>query len=280
MNKPRTFGINVLGDTAIHPVTEQLEMIREAGFGAFFTHWKPEQTQQIAKKAAQCGLSYYSIHAPCHETPLLWQRGDAGDATADTLLACITDCAQYGIPVMVIHPSIGYRPLTEPQFGLARYGRMIETAERLGVTIGFENLETEAYLAAVMNAFRYSPACGFCYDTGHEQCHNFGKDMMALYGEKLCLTHINDNHGRFVPEDDKIHWGDNDLHLPPGDGIVPWDKVMDRIAKSPYTGPLMCELKLHNIRGRHDHDRYRAMPLYDFYALALERLQAVSDGRI
>ena len=126
-----------------------------------------------------------------------------------------------------------------------------------------------------MKAFWDSPACGFCFDTGHEQCHNHGKDMMALYGSKLCLTHINDNHGRWAPESDTSLWIYNDMHLPPGDGIVDWQRVMDRIDASPYKGPLMCELKLTPSPGRNDHDAYRAMPLADFYALALDRMKKV-----
>ena len=66
--------------------------------------------------------------------------------------------------------------------------------------------------------------------------------MMALYGEKLCHTHFNDNLGvREVPEP----WH-NDLHLTMGDGIVDWNRVMDRIEKVGYRDILMCELTLSN----------------------------------
>ena len=277
MPQAYTFGINVVGSPECHPVTDQLRMIRAVGFDAFFTHWNPQKTAEWAGTGAKNGLSYYSIHAPCHHTPLLWLSGTDGDEALKPLLDCVTDCARYGIPVMVIHPSIGYAPLQDPQYGLARYARLMEHAERLGVVIGFENLETEAYLAAVMQSFWHSPACGFCFDTGHELCHNFGRDMMALYGEKLCLTHINDNHGRWAPEGEPALWIHNDMHLPPGDGLVDWAHVMERIDSSPYKGPLMCEMKLKQVPGRTDHDAYRAMPLADFYALVMARVKRVAS---
>lgn len=280
MSKKYTYGINILGDPLQHSVTEQIGMIGDAGFDAFFTHWDPQKTAKYAETGAKNGLSYYSIHAPCKQTPLLWREGDEGDRVLAMLTDCVTDCARYGVPVMVIHPCIGYNFPPLSHLGIQRYAKLLEVAEKLGVTVGFENLEGEEYLAAVMKAFRDSPACGFCFDTGHEQCHNRGKDMMALYGEKLCLTHLNDNHGRWAPETDSALWVYNDMHLPPGDGIVDWKRVMDGIEKSPYKGPLMCELKLTPSPGRTDHDSYRAMPLADFYALALERVRRVSERRL
>ena len=279
MSQKHTYGINILGDPAQHSVADQIKMVKDASFDAFFTAWDKDATKDIAKAAEQNGLQYYSIHAPCHQTPSLWRAGEEGDAALLPLLDCVRDCARFAIPVMVIHPSIGYVVPTDFTVGLTRYGRLLELAERLGVTVGFENLESEACLAAVMQTFGSSPACGFCLDTGHEQCHNHGKDMMALYGDKLCLTHLNDNHGRWAPENEPSLWKHNDMHLPPGDGIVDWKDVIDRIEASPYKGPLMCELKLKTVPGRTDHDTYRARPLADFYALAAARVKAVSQRK-
>jgi sugar phosphate isomerase/epimerase len=280
MSQKHTYGINILGDTDHYPITEQIKMVADVGFDAFFTAWEPEQTAAYASTAAKCGLDYYSIHAPCKQTPALWRVGEAGDAVADMLIDCVKDCADHGVSVMVVHPCIGYKFPGLSQIGLDRYARILEVAEHRGVTVGFENLEGEEYLAAVMKAFWCSPACGFCFDTGHEQCHNYGKDMLTPYSEKLCLTHINDNHGRWAPENDSFLWVWNDMHLPPGDGIVNWRSVIDRIEASPYKGPLMCELKLKPSPGRTDHDVYRAMPLEDFYALSLARVKRVAERKI
>ena len=47
--------------------------------------------------------------------------------------------------------------------------------------------------------------------------------MLALYGEKLICTHLNDNLG-IKDFEGKTTWHD-DLHLLPFDGIADWNKI-------------------------------------------------------
>ena len=138
-----------------------------------------------------------------------------------------------------------------------------------GITLGFENVEGEEYLAALYDAFKDHPSFGFCFDAGHELCYNRGKDMLSLYGQKLCHTHLNDTVG--VTGKD-IFWTD-DLHLVMGDGIADWKGVMRRIRACDYSGVLTCELTLSNKPDKHTHDGYAAMPIQDFYTLALSRMK-------
>lgn len=261
-------GIGILGNRKIYPVTNQLQMLKRIGWGGFFTGWYPEFTSEWAEEAQKLGLIYQSIHSPFLSVRKMWEEGEDGKKEAQRLIDCVKDCAKNSIPVMVIHPFIGFEDHNPTAVGIENYTRVVEAAEDLGITLGFENVEGEEYLAALMEAFESSPACGFCLDTGHELCYNGGKDMMALYGKKLCHTHFNDNLGVFDP-----NWTwENDFHMMPGDGIVDWKGVMDRIDASPYTGPLMCELSTASRPGLHTHDAYIDMPLEQFYATAYERM--------
>ena len=273
MQKKYVPGINVLGNAERYPVTEQIEMLRRVGWGGFFTGWNPEKTREWASTADRAGLIYQSIHSPFRGVETMWQEGEAGRAYTQQLIDCVRDCADNHIPVMVIHPFKGFTEHTPTEVGLENYARVVEEADRLGVTLGFENVEGEEYLAALMDRFWDAPSCGFCFDTGHELCYNGGKDMMARYGKKLCHTHFNDNLGVYDP---KLTW-ENDFHLTMGDGIVDWRGVMDRIDATDYEGVLICELTLGNKPGFHTHDRYAAMPLEQFYAFALERMRGVLD---
>ncbi|MBQ8310142.1 MAG: sugar phosphate isomerase/epimerase [Clostridia bacterium] len=248
-------------------------MLRSVGWGGFFTGWSCEHTTAWAHAADRLGLIYQSIHAPFHGVRRMWEEGDGGRAEAQMLIDCVSDCAAHHIPVMVLHPFIGFDAHTPNAVGIENYARVVDAADRLGVTLGFENLEGEEYLAALMDAFRDSPACGFCLDTGHEMCYNGGRDMLSLYGDRLCHTHFNDNLGVYAPD---LTW-ENDLHLLMGDGIVDWKRVMDRIDATAYEGVLMCELKLTNKPNLHTHDGYAAMHLEAFYELAFERMRAVLD---
>ena len=263
---------------------EMLTLYRETGFEAFFTGWDPSRTEAWANTAARNGLIYQSIHSHFsgnHKVSYMWQDREEGKFVTDQLIECVKDCARFDIPVMVIHPFIGFRDHTPTQIGLDNYARVVEVANKLGVRLGFENVEGEEYLAALMEKFWNEPCCGFCLDTGHEQCYNGGKDMMALYGEKLCHTHFNDNLGIILPPDASVDltWH-NDLHLTMGDGIVDWKGVMDRIDASPYEGPLICELTRGNKPGRNDHDGYAAMTMEGFYAFALDRARMVRDRKL
>lgn len=273
LNKPYKLGINILGNTDQYSTTEQFDMIKDAGFDAFFTGWNPLRTDAWANDAAKKGLIYQSIHSPFTKVHKMWKEGEEGVAVTNELIECARDCARHDIPVMVIHTFIGFKDHTPTQIGIDNYSRVVEEANKLGIKLGFENVEGEEYLAAVMKAFWNEPCCGFCLDTGHELCYNGGKDMMALYGEKLCHTHFNDNLGvREVPEP----WH-NDLHLTMGDGIVDWNRVMDRIEKVGYQDILMCELTLSNKPGMHYHDKYNAMTLPEFYKYAYDRAYRVSN---
>ncbi len=273
MKKQYKLGISLLGD--------HVEMIHQIGWEAMTTSWNRENLERWANEAARCGLFYQSIHAPFsgeHRVSRLWQEGERGQFVADQLIECVKDCARFSIPVMVLHPFCGFKDHTPTQVGMDHFSRIVETANQCGVTLAFENLEGEEYLAALMQKFWNEPCCGFCLDTGHEMCYNGGRDMLALYGEKLCHTHLNDNLGIVLPPETPIeHTWHNDLHLPMGDGIVDWKNVMDRIEALPYDGPLICELTRKNKPDRNDHDKYAAMSMEEFYAFALDRARRVCD---
>lgn len=257
----------------------ELTLIKKAGFDATFLGWHRDTMTEQVQAARDAGLFVQSIHAPfCNSdgcpVSTLWQEGEAGVDTANRLIDCVKDTAAHGIPVMVIHPFIGFKDHTPTEIGLENYARVVAAAEQYGVVLGFENVEGEEYLAALMQHFWDSPACGFCLDTGHELCYNEGRDMLALYGEKLCHTHFNDNLGVYDPT---LTW-ENDLHLVPLDGIVDFKNAMARVEKTPYQGPIMFELSISNKPGRNDHDRYRAMGVEGFYTFAFDRAQKAVFG--
>ena len=177
---------------------------------------------------------------------------------------------KFDIPVMVIHPFIGFKDHTPTQVGLDNYARVIEVANKLNVKLGFENVEGEEYIAAIMKTFWNEPSVGFCLDTGHEMCYNEHRDMLALYGEKLCHTHLNDNLG---VRGDEITFHD-DLHLMPTDGIADWHNIMERIRKTGYNGYLMSELSRGNKIGKNGEAlNYGELSTEQFHAIAIEKIK-------
>ena len=264
-------GINLMGGTGLS-VDGHVAMLKRIGWDGFFTGWERNLLSEYEAAAEKYGMIWQSIHAPFHQVRYMWNEGELGEQVTAELIECVKDCAAHDVPVMVIHPFIGFEEHNPTEVGLANFGRIIEAADTLGVRLGFENVEGEEYLAAIFEKYAGHPSLGFCLDTGHELCYNRGKDMLAQYGHALCHTHFNDNIG--VTGKD-IFWTD-DLHLVMGDGIADFAGVMARIRKTGYDGPLMCELSFSNKPGKNTHDGYAAMGHEKFYAFALERARAIA----
>ncbi|MBQ7379359.1 MAG: TIM barrel protein [Clostridia bacterium] len=264
------YAINAMGGAHLAP-DEHVRLLCEIGWNGFFTGWKPEKTPLWKAAADKYGMLYTSIHAPFTGVAAMWQGGEMAEKETNMYLACLEDCAKHQISVMVLHPFIGFEDHTPTEVGIQNFAKVVKRADALGVRLGFENVEGEEYLAAIFEAFAGHPSLGFCFDTGHELCYNRGKDMLALYGHKLCHTHFNDNVGVTGAD---IFWTD-DLHLVMGDGIADWEDIMHRIRACDYQDVLTCELTLANKPGKNTHDGYAAMPIKDFYALALDRMKKI-----
>ncbi|MBQ4112495.1 MAG: sugar phosphate isomerase/epimerase [Clostridia bacterium] len=269
-------GINLMGGSGL-TVDEHVALLKRIGWDGFFTGWNREKLDEFREAAEKYGMVWQSIHAPFTQVRYMWNEGELGEQVTAELIECVKDCAAHNVPVMVVHPFIGFGEHDPTEAGLVNFGRLITVADELGVRLGFENVEGEEYLQAIFERYAGHPSLGFCFDTGHELCYNRGKDMLAEYGHALCHTHFNDNVG--VTGKD-IFWTD-DLHLVMGDGIADWAGVMRRIRETGYDGPLMCEMSFSNKPDKHTHDEYAVMGHEKFYELALERMKhivAPKDG--
>ena len=255
-------------------ILDELEIIKNVGFDGFHHTWvSVERQEEVSNKAAKLGLFQQSIHSPfSHEYKVryLWEGGEQGDFVTNALIDCVKDCARFDIPVMVIHPFIGFKDHTPTQVGLDNYARVIEVANKFGIKLGFENVEGEEYLAAIMKEFWNEPCLGFCFDTGHEMCYNRHKDMLALYGEKLCHTHLNDNLGVRGTEITFL----DDLHLMPTDGIADWSNIVERIKKTGYDGYIMSELSRGNKTGKNGEAlNYGDLSNEEFHAVSIQKIK-------
>lgn len=254
-------------------VSEQIRLFKKVGWDGIFTGWNKEMIAEWASVAREEGMEYQSIHSPFIGVNNLWLGNEEGDKLCASLIECARDCARHDIPVMVIHPYIGFNfdQYIPTDAGLENFGKIIAEAEKLGVRLGFENVEGEPFLDAIMKTFRGSPALGFCFDTGHELCYNLCKDMLSLYGDKLCHTHFNDNLGSLGEVITHL----DDYHFTMGDGIVDWKGVMSRIRKTGYSGIIMCELTQNARPGLEPLIRYSKMSTEEFASFALNRAREI-----
>ena len=269
-----------LGTSLQFPLTheEQIRTFKEIGFDGFFTGWREgAPIADFAKLGRELGIAYQSIHAPFGEVNHVWLEGPKGDEVIEELKACLKDCADNEVGIMVAHAFIGFKDHTPTQIGVDRFGALVKFAEQLGVRIGFENTEGEEYLGALLTAFKNEKAAGFCWDTGHEMCYNHSKDMTALYGDKLICTHLNDNLG-IRDFDGEITWVD-DLHLLPFDGIADWDGIASRLDRHGYTDFMTFELNTKSKPDRHENDLYDQMDIKLYLTEVYKRACRVAAKR-
>lgn len=264
-------GISI-GNAYAIPTTEVVKLVARTGFEAISPAWKQGvDLTDVIDTARDCSLAIQSIHGPFHGAAALWSEDAAvsGPAIAE-LLEALEDCWKFRIPVMVMHTWIGFEYSQVPnETGLRNYGILVAKAKEYGVRIAFENTEGEEFLFALMDHFQNDDTVGFCWDSGHEMCYSYGKDLLKLLGHRLIMTHLNDNLGvsRF---DGKTYWTD-DLHLLPYDGIGDWDVLVQRLQKSRKLEYLNFELNITSKPNRHENDVYAQMPLEQYFAEAYKR---------
>ncbi len=245
-------------------IEEQIKLFQKTGFEGFFTMWD-EHLKTYKQLADELGMIFQSVHAPFANAAKMWGNDKEAKNAVAELLRCVEDCAKVNVPILVVHPYIGFEEKDNPtREGIENFRVVVEEASRCNVKIAFENVEGEAYLKALMDAFKHYENVGFCWDTGHELCYNKGKEMLRLYGDRLIATHLNDNLG-VSDWNGSIFWTD-DLHLLPFDGITDWKKVVDGLNRCGYTDILTFELNKLSKPNRHENDKYTNMTIEEYVA--------------
>jgi sugar phosphate isomerase/epimerase len=125
------------------------------------------------------------------------------------------------------------------KIGLLR--KIVDKATEKNIIVCLENLSEDwEDLDAV---FRELPLLHLTLDVGHAQLLRkettaFG--LIAAYPDRIKHIHIHDNLGGNSPKDD--------LHLPPGEGIVDFRGIFDALRGIGYTGTATFELRPQEIK--------------------------------
>ena len=261
-----------LGNSYPIPTAEVVKLVGQIGFDAVSPEWQENvDLEEIVNTARACGLFVQSLHAPFGKAADMWRSEPEICTPAKAeLLASLNACKAFGIPVLVVHTWIGFEYRFDPQaLDFSNFDELVNTAREYGVKIAFENTEGEEYLFALIEHFKENDTVGFCWDSGHELCYNHSQDLLAKFGHRLLVTHLNDNLGisRF---DGTTFWTD-DLHLLPYDGIADWDGNIRRLRDSQHLDYLNFELNINSKPDRHENDVYGQMSLTQYFTEAYKR---------
>lgn len=257
------------------PMTEVIQMLRDSGFDAVSPLWQRDICLDDAvNTAVRCGLTLQSLHGPLRGLPGMWEA--APSQIAEDHLAALDCCAGYGFPLLVVHSWTGVDyTFSNGSLYFGHFDRLVERAVSKGVRIAFENLEGEEYLDALMERYKGLDAVGLCWDSGHERCYTPRRDFLKKYGDRLLITHLNDNFGVTDPAG-KLR-GTDDLHLLIGDGNTDWASVMDRLKMATPQQILNFEFKIRPKGDRCKLDLYSKLPLEQYFQEAYRRACRVTN---
>ncbi|HOL22854.1 MAG TPA: sugar phosphate isomerase/epimerase family protein [bacterium] len=85
----------------------------------------------------------------------------------------------------------------------------------------------EHFLALLNNIS--SPFLGICFDTGHAWMAGVWEKMFETLKNRIVHFHIHDNFGK------------DDIHLPPGEGVINWIDFFNKIRAISYRNPIFIE---------------------------------------
>lgn len=244
---------------------EQIKLICNTGFEGFFTNPNETDTKAYSKLARELGMIYQSVHAPFIKAAKMWQTGEESQEAIDELIRFAELTSDAEVDLMIAHVWIGFGKNDGPSdIGVYNWDKVISRAEELGVRIALENTEGEEFLDYLLSAFKDRKNVGFCFDSGHEMCYNRSQDLLALYGDRLFGTHLNDNLG--IRDFNGTTTYIDDLHLLPFDGIGDWEDIAKRLNKCGFDDILTFELIKNNSNGRYNRTKYEAMSIEGYIA--------------
>ena len=245
-------GINLFcyGDPSVLDIAGQIELMQKNDFThTFIMADSPHLDGSLVDKVKRAGIAFDTLHAPFYGINDMWKEGADGDEMLKRLITAVEKCADFDIPVAIVHLSSGKPAPAISDIGNSRFARLIEKAEEKNITLAFENQRFIANLASVME--QHSKA-GFCWDVGHEGCFTKGIHFMNLFGDRLTAIHLHDNH----------HLPDQDEHLIPFDGITDYSCVADTLARCNFSGTVMLEVF------RSESDKYNSITAEEYYSRA------------
>lgn len=217
------------------PLKERYKLIKEAGFDGVLLWWSNDFGRDVfgfndyrngPQIAQEAGLFVENIHTSVQNQNDLWLDNLDGEALTDCYLQCITDCAEFEIPTMVVH--LPNEENLYNSLALDRIKKITEKAEQLGVNVAMENLHNLTNLAYVFEQVD-SHRIGFCYDCCHHYNYYPSEDLLSMYGSRLMALHLHDNNGSYSQ------------HGLPFDGSIDWQRVMRKIAETGYPGAIALE---------------------------------------
>jgi len=148
-----------------------------------------------------------------------------------------------GMTLLTIHLWMDRRYIEEEVFAfkIDLLRRILERATDAGITVCIENLSETA--SDLKIPFDELPRLKMTLDLGHAQLlTTFNRSFAFIdqFPDRINHVHLHDNKGGHSYRDD--------LHLPPGEGIIDLKKIFEKLKKIGYTRTITLELTPQEIK--------------------------------
>ncbi len=253
---------------------DRLRLIKGAGFKSVLLWWAVESefepsVPHKAETARRIGLDIENAHLQFRHMNSLWEDGIDGERYCNELVGLVASAATYGIPTLVVHLTRTTTPPAFGELGFSRFMRLVDTAERVGVNLAFENLKYVERLYEFMPLVD-STRVGVCFDAGHNHYVCPERRVCRDFADRIFAVHLHDN------------FGTSDDHLIPFDGNEDWKNIREEIIASSYTGSWSLEIE-HALTDKFGktlspNDPYGDMSAEDYLARAFSAQQKLVRG--
>lgn len=234
----------------ITPVLEEIETFSRLGFDYLELAMDPPMAHYSVlasiKTHITTALKENQLGLICH-LPTFVSTADLTDSIRNASISemqnSLTLAADLGAKKAVLHPSMvvgmgGYVMDTVKEYALDFLSQMTDSASSIGISLCLENMFPRNVLG--VEPFEFTkllgtfPTLKLTLDTGHANIAAHGNDRMDQFldqfGHRIGHLHFSDNHGY------------RDDHLPIGDGIINFRRLIRGIKKCGYDDTLTLEV--------------------------------------
>lgn len=234
----------------VKPVLHEIDTIARLGFDYIEIAMDPPMAHYSIlsenQKAITNSLTANSLGVVCH-LPTFVTTADLTEslrrASVTEMQRSLSVAADLGTQKAVLHPSMVFGMgtfvlETVKGFAFDFLGEIIDTAERLKITICLENMMPRNMLGVepqdFSEIFSRFPTLMLTLDTGHAHIADYTgnrlSELVKQFGDRIGHLHFSDNLGY------------NDDHLAIGKGTIKFKELIKKISASGYDETLTLEI--------------------------------------
>lgn len=240
---------------------EEAKVVAETGMKYIELADSHDVDSKILNNLKQNDIGILSIHADYMDTDISDNDHHRRTNGINDAKKRIDRIKKIGGNIIVIHPGGWYRDKKEKEDRLKNCLNSLVEITRYGnsreIKIAVENLppgflgDDPEVLKTILNQVRSKTGLnreiGICLDTGHAYLTGTLFKHLELFSNNIINMHLQDNIGN-NHEDKSLAL--DDIHRPPGYGLIPWEKFFKELIEIEYEGGLIFELKPNSIKGK------------------------------